>query len=156
MKVVVENLNGAVPLYSSDNRTKPIVLNKNNKLVNAKINSNRFFIPLSKITKKRLTSIVFAINEMEKQKISHCTICIDKDNIGFGSKYCSSSSKKKERNQMLEAKIAIQQIDARRWNLICRALMHLEKENGAPLDMKKIQVKEEDSGLKFFYDNGKK
>jgi hypothetical protein len=51
----------------------------------------------------------------------------------------------------LFANISIQQIDARRWNLMQRALFRLQEENGTLLDMGLIKVEEKDSKLVFSY-----
>lgn len=50
-----------------------------------------------------------------------------------------------------EASISMTQIEQRRWELIRRALMHLEKKVGHSLTMHHVSFKEEDELLKITY-----
>ena len=83
----VENLNnGAQPVYSCDIESKPLILNRENKLVQARKDFDRFTIYLKKISRNRLAAIVDAIDAVEScHQNKHSVICIKGDEIGFGS-----------------------------------------------------------------------
>ena len=51
----------------------------------------------------------------------------------------------------MEAAIAIEQINARRWALIKRVLLRLQKENEDKLDINKLEINEIESKLIFTY-----
>jgi hypothetical protein len=51
----------------------------------------------------------------------------------------------------LKATIAIQQINIRRFELIQRALLHLQNQNGSLLDVNKLEIKETPQHLEFIY-----
>lgn len=87
--IVIKNLDfGVFPLFSCDIEAKPLILNRENKLVQVrKRDAGSFTIYLKKITRNRLAAIVNAIDDMEVCQVKHSMICVKRDKIGFGSRY---------------------------------------------------------------------